>query len=179
MTGSEQYIDGGVLETCIIASHPRYDRKHIHAVTVREASSIRELGRPENTAQVHPHLFTPRLADITAGRGADFVLGSATSLNYVEEGSKVKSVSYTRKGSLEQVEINASDIVIAAGPWTTNIFPKAPIKESRNHSIVVRPQKPVSAYVLFPELHPKMPQKRIPPEIYSRPRRHHLLLRAE
>ncbi|KAI4191397.1 MAG: hypothetical protein LQ348_003531 [Seirophora lacunosa] len=138
-------------------------------ITPDKITSYTELGRPENTAQVHPHLFTTRLADLAAERGADFVLGSATSLNYVEEGSKVKSVSYMRKGSLEQVEINASDIVIAAGPWTTNIFPKAPIKESRNHSIVVRPQKPVSAYVLFPELHPKMPQKRIPPEIYSRP----------
>lgn len=59
--------------------------------------------------------------------------------------------------------------MIAAGPWTTKLLPKAPIKESRNHSIVVRPRKPVSAYVLFPELHPQIPQKRIPPEIYSRP----------
>ncbi|KAI4285589.1 MAG: hypothetical protein L6R35_004630 [Caloplaca aegaea] len=138
-------------------------------ITPDKITSYTELGCPENTAQVHPHLFTTRLAELATERGANYILGSATKLNYTEDGTKVKSVHYARKGTTELMEINASDIVIAAGPWTTNILPEAPIKESRNHSIVVRPRKPVSAYVLFPELHPKIPQKRIPPEIYSRP----------
>ena len=49
------------------------------------------------------------------------------------------------------------------------MYPAAAIKESRNHSIVVHTANPTRAYVLFPELQPKLPQKRIPPKIYSLP----------
>jgi len=132
-------------------------------------TSYTELGRPENTAQVHPHLFTSKIASLAEERGAKFILGSATHVNYNDDGSAAESVTYKTKDTSEVHDIQASEVVIAAGPWTTRLLPEAPIKDSRNHSIVVRPVKPVSAYVLFPELHPKIPQQRIPPEIYSRP----------
>ena len=138
-------------------------------VTADKITSYTELGHPENTAQVHPHLFTSKIASLAEEHGARFVLGSAVALNYSENGSHGKSVTYRPKDSSDSCELLASDIVIAAGPWTAKLLPKVPIKESRNHSIVVRPREPVSAYVLFPELNPKIPQKRIPPEIYSRP----------
>lgn len=138
-------------------------------VTPDRITSYTELGRPENTAQVHPHLFTNKIADLAEEQGACFILGSATSVNTTGDCTRAKSVSYKTKETSNITEISASDIVIAAGPWTKTLLPGAPITESRNHSIVVRPRKPVSAYVLFPELHPKIPQKRIPPEIYSRP----------
>lgn len=138
-------------------------------ITPENITSYTELGSPENIAQVHPHLFTNRIADLAKEQGANYVVGSATSIGYTSDGSQVESVSYTIKGTSKVISIDASDVVVAAGPWTKTLLPEAPINESRNHSIVVRPQKPVSAYVLFPELHPKIPQKRIPPEIYSRP----------
>lgn len=80
-----------------------------------------------------------------------------------------ESVTYTAKDTSQVEELPATDIVLAAGPWTKFIFPAAPIEESRNHSIVICPSRPTSAHVLFPELHPRIPQKRIPPEIYPRP----------
>lgn len=138
-------------------------------ITPENITSYTELGHPGNTAQVHPHQFTNAVADLAIQQGANFVSGSAMSVDYVDCGKKAKSVTYRSNATSETVCIQASEIVIAAGPWTTKLLPNAPIKESRNHSIVVRPQKPVSAYVLFPELNPKIPQKRIPPEIYSRP----------
>lgn len=138
-------------------------------ITPDKITSYTELGRPENTAQVHPYLFTNTIADAAIENGARFIMGSAASLNYINDGAQVRSVSYRSKETPDLIEISATDVVVAAGPWTKKILPQAPIKESRNHSIVVRPRKPVSAYVLFPELHPKIPQKRIPPEIYSRP----------
>ena len=161
-------------------------RSHFHSHTVENPSnnvyppeldwitpeyikSYTELGVPANTAQVHPHLFTNSVARLAEGKGAQFVLGSGISINYTEDGGQAKSVTFKANDTSEISDLQASDIVIAAGPWTTNLLPQAPIKESRNHSIVVRPRKPVSAYVLFPELHPKKPQKRVPPEIYSRP----------
>ncbi len=132
-------------------------------------TSYTELGRPKNTAQVHPDLFTNKIASLAEERGAKFVLGSALHIKYNNDGSAATSVTYKAKDTSEVSDIQASEVVIAAGPWTTRLFPEAPIKDSRNHSIVVRPKIPVSAYVLFPELHPKIPQQRIPPEIYSRP----------
>ncbi|KAL8882079.1 MAG: hypothetical protein Q9192_007652, partial [Flavoplaca navasiana] len=138
-------------------------------ITPDTITSYTELGCPENTAQVHPHLFTNSIAEAAKEQGAWFTQGSVTSINYSHGGDGIRSVSYKTKQTFDLCEVDATDIVVAAGPWTKKLLPEAPIKESRNHSIVVRPQEPVSAYVLFPELHPKVPQKRIPPEIYSRP----------
>ena len=138
-------------------------------VTPEKITSYTELGHHTNTAQVHPYLFTNNIAGLAEEKGAKFILGSAMSVNYSEDGSHAKSVTYEAKDSLKISDIHASEIVVAAGPWTRRLLPGAPIEESRNHSIVVRPRQPVSAYVLFPELHPEIPQKRIPPEIYSRP----------
>lgn len=138
-------------------------------ITPERITSYTELGHPANTAQVHPHLFTNRIACLAEEKGATFLLGSGIRINYTEESNQAKSVTFKAKDTSEISDLQASDIVIAAGPWTSQLLPEAPIKESRNHSIVVRPRKPVSAYVLFPELNPRIAQKRIPPEIYSRP----------
>ncbi|MCJ1472420.1 hypothetical protein MMC13_001068 [Lambiella insularis] len=131
--------------------------------------SYTELGDPTNTAQVHPYLFTHTIARLAEEQGAKIILGSVTTINYKQKGGAAESVTYKDANTSQVHELPATDIVIAAGPWTQFLFPTAPIKESRNHSIVVRPSRPISAYVLFPELHPKTPQTRIPPEIYSRP----------
>ena len=131
--------------------------------------SYTELGDPTNTAQVHPYLFTTHILHLAEERGAKTILGSVTSINHTKDGSIAQSVTYHQKGNPEVHQLSATDIIIAAGPWTKFVFPAAPIKESRNHSIVIRPSNPISTYVLFPELHPKIPQKRIPPEIYPRP----------
>ena len=138
-------------------------------IAPKSITSYTELGHPANTAQVHPHLFTSNVARLAEERGAKFILGSGIRINYTEDGSQARSVTFKANDTSDISDLQASDIVIAAGPWTPKILPQAPIKESRNHSIVVRPRRPLSAYVLFPELHPKIPQKRIPPEIYSRP----------
>ncbi len=132
-------------------------------------TSYTELGTPENTAQVHPYLFTTSIASLAEQRGVKVILGSVKQINYSQDGRKAESVTYELKDNSETHEIPATDIVIATGPWTKFLYPAAPIKESRNHSIVVRTANPTSPYVLFPELRPKVPQKRIPPEIYSRP----------
>lgn len=132
-------------------------------------TSYTELGTPENTTQVHPYLFTTSIASLAQQRGVKIILGSVKNINYSQDGRRAESVNYKVKDTSEMHELPATDIVIATGPWTKFMYPAAPIKESRNHSIVVRTANPTSAYVLFPELQPKLPQKRIPPEIYSRP----------
>ena len=92
-------------------------------ITPDKITSYTELGRPENTAQVHPHLFTNSIADAAIENSARFITGYATSLNQINNGGQIKSVSYEAKQTNELNEINATDVVIAAGPWTKNLLP--------------------------------------------------------
>ena len=156
---------------CYVASEPTNPNYPLELDWIAPGiiKSYTALGNPTNTGQVHPYQFTDRIARLAEDQGVEIILGSVTTINYIEDGSKAESVIYRAKDTLDVHELLATDIVIAAGPWTKSLFPAAPVKESRNHSIVIRPSQPASAYVLFPELHPKIPQKRIPPEIYPRP----------
>lgn len=62
-------------------------------VTPHTITSYTELGNPINTAQVHPYLFTNKIAELAEERGARFILGTAMSVNYTEDGSQAKSVT--------------------------------------------------------------------------------------
>lgn len=131
------------------------------------------MSKPGQTAQVHPYLFTTSMAKLAEEKGAKVVLGSVTSIDKSAEG--VKSVTYRDKETGESRTIPATDVVIAAGPWTKSVFPQAPISALRAHSVVIRPTRPVSAYTLFTniELPPGFGKLSRPtvvtPEIYARP----------
>lgn len=127
------------------------------------------------TAQVHPYLFTTSMAKLAEEKGAKIVLGSVT--NVEQPDNAVKSVTYADKESGEQRTIPATDVVVAAGPWTPSILPEAPISNTRAHSVVIRPTRPLSAYTLFTNItipgnfdqsRPSRPSV-VQPEIYARP----------
>jgi glycine/D-amino acid oxidase-like deaminating enzyme len=87
---------------------------------------------------------------------------------------KVESVTYIDKETDREVTIQATDIVLAAGPWTAKLYPSAPITGLRAHSVTINPACPVSAYAIFTEIAmPSSPDARykgsISPEIYARP----------
>ena len=128
-----------------------------------------EAGTPNNSAQVHPYLLTTSLARLAEEKGANIILGSATSINYKKGKTGIESVSYSKEGKSTVLE--ATDILIAAGPWTPRIFPAARITAPRGHSVVVRPTRELSPYVLFPQIEPPPNSKLhndISPEIYPR-----------
>lgn len=130
---------------------------------------------PGETAQVHPYLFTTSIAKLAEEKGAKIILGSVTSIDY--SGDAVQSVTYTGKKTGETHTIPATDVVIAAGPWTRSVLPEAPISATRAHSVVIRPTRPVSGYTLFTNI--EIPANFNPlkssrptvatPEIYARP----------
>lgn len=136
-----------------------------------------EMGTPSTTAQVHPFQFTTAMADLAREAGADIrTHAPVDKINYSSTGSAVESVTYTDKspsGSNEQHTLPATDIVLAAGPWTQRLFPSAPIDALRAHSVTIRPSRPVSAYCLFTEIKLKAPHgsrnETVTPEIYARP----------
>lgn len=81
----------------------------------------RTLGKRETIAQVHPKLLTEELVRLS---GAKVVVASATSLVFGKavdgEEEKVVGVGITTSLDVKEVdeEIKATDVVLAAGPWT-------------------------------------------------------------
>ncbi|KAK0116393.1 hypothetical protein ONS95_013413 [Cadophora gregata] len=138
-----------------------------------------EMGTPSTTAQVHPYQFTTSMASLAVSSGAKIILGSATSIDYAGP-SGVKSVTYEDKETKDIHTLPATDVVLAAGPWTSQVFPEAPIEAVRAHSVVV--EADVSPYAVFSEISlPKTfggdadaeGKKRhgsvVSPEMYARP----------
>jgi glycine/D-amino acid oxidase-like deaminating enzyme len=139
-----------------------------------------EMGDPRTTAQVHPYLFTTSMADLAVEAGAKVILGSATAIDYTGPHG-VKAVTYEDKETKKIHTLPASDVILAAGPWTSHIFPEAPIDAMRAHSVVV--QADVSPYAIFSEI--DLPRdfgrkgggdvrvrrhgKTVSPEMYARP----------
>lgn len=150
--------------------------------------SYDEMGDPSTTAQVHPYQFTTAMAELAKEKGADIRIGaSVRSINFTTDGQGVNSVTYTDKTNGDKEEtIPATDIVLAAGPWTRSLYPDAPIAALRAHSVTIKPSRPVSPYALF--THIKLPSgfgkqksngskyfqrtpgaQTVTPEIYARP----------
>ncbi|KAK2781364.1 hypothetical protein FQN52_001657 [Onygenales sp. PD_12] len=109
-----------------------------------------DMAGPGETAQVHPYLFTTAMAQLAQEKGAQVVLGHVTRIDHTDDA--VTGVSYTDKESGAETSVPATDVIIAAGPWTRRLFPRAPIAALRAHSVVIRPTRPVSAYTLFTSL---------------------------
>ncbi|KAF2156296.1 FAD dependent oxidoreductase [Myriangium duriaei CBS 260.36] len=113
-------------------------------------SSYDHMGDPSTTAQVHPYLFTTSMADLARDAGADIKVGARVkSIKYNEKGDKVTGISYINKEDGQTVELAASDVVVSAGPWTSKVYPSAPIAPLRAHSVTIKPTRLVSPYCLF------------------------------
>ncbi|KAI9711894.1 MAG: hypothetical protein M1812_007048 [Candelaria pacifica] len=142
-----------------------------------------EMGDPDTTAQVHPFQFTTSMAELAREKGVDIRLGAQVTDIEIES-EKVRSVSYRDKKTGKEEKVEASDVVLSAGPWTKEVYSKAPISALRAHSVTVKPSRPVSAYALFTEI--TLPTdfgsknesvksrrgkgtKQVTPEIYARP----------
>ncbi|KAI0540324.1 FAD dependent oxidoreductase [Xylaria digitata] len=147
------------------------------------------IGTPDNTAQVHPELFTRSMAQLAEDAGVRIVTGArVTAINRSPDESFVKSVTYEKDG--QETTHPTAHCVVAAGPWTRRLLPEIPVSTSRAHSVVIKAPRPLSAYALFTTI--KLPagfrtpvsktaqdgaakavplrgQQVVEPEIYARP----------
>lgn len=108
-----------------------------------------KMGDPSTTAQVHPYLFTTSMADLAVEAGAKIIRGSATALDYTGPHG-IKTVTYEDQETKKIHTIPATDVILAAGPWTSHIFPEAPIAATRAHSVVVKAD--ASPHAIFSEI---------------------------
>lgn len=150
--------------------------------TEQSLAAYDAMGTPDDTAQVHPELFTRSMAQLAEERGVRIVTGArATAVNKSRGGRAVESVAYVRDDNEEEaLLLPTTDCVVAAGPWTPALLPGVPVSASRVHSVVVEAPNPLSAYALFTSiaLPPGFPGpagktvKRaqvVEPEVYARP----------
>lgn len=91
---------------------------------------------------------------------------------------RVTSITYTDLQTSKTHTLPATTAILAAGPWTSKLYPSAPISGLRAHSVTITPASPVSAYALFTEITiPQSPSSSatdpppppVSPEIYARP----------
>ncbi|KAI0097248.1 FAD dependent oxidoreductase [Nemania sp. FL0031] len=147
------------------------------------------IGTPQNTAQVHPKLFTRSMVQLAEDAGVRIVTGArVTAINQNADGSSIESVTYEKDG--KEATLPTTDCVVAAGPWTRRLIPEIPISASRAHSVVIKTPRPLSAYALFTAIRlpagfrtpvakmaphgavaatPLRGQQIVEPEIYARP----------
>lgn len=139
-----------------------------------------EMGTPATTAQVHPYQFTTSMAELAAEAGAEVILGSVTAIDYTGPHG-VKGVTYEDKATKHIHTLPVTDVILSAGPWTSHVFPDAPIDAMRAHSVVIKAE--TSPYAIFSEIElPKdfgrkgggdVKRRRhgitVSPEMYARP----------
>ena len=102
-----------------------------------------------DTAQVHPYLFTNAVLRLALEAGVELITGQALSITRSENGKEVKSVLFRDPQHEDSRELPATNVILAAGPWTRRILPEAPIGAEKSHSIVVDPKRPISGSILF------------------------------
>ncbi|KAI1103525.1 FAD dependent oxidoreductase [Jackrogersella minutella] len=145
-----------------------------------------EMGRPgfTETAQVHPYQFTTSIAALARERGAQIWVNSkVTSIGLDKSEKTVSSVEYLDRATGETHTLEGvTDVVIAAGPWTGQLWPKTKVEGLRAHSVVFAAD--VSPYAVFTDI--SLPNDWVPahraargekrkhkgnvdPEIYARP----------
>ncbi|RMY17846.1 hypothetical protein D0867_05747 [Hortaea werneckii] len=135
--------------------------------------SYTEIGNLSNSAQVNPFLYTTNMARLAAEKGVQVIIGKATDIKYSigDDDISVTSVEYTtQNGSAESLE--ATDVIVAAGPWTPRLLPQVQLQAPRGHSVIIKPTSAVSPHVLFPTISPAADsgsKDLISPEIYPRP----------
>ncbi|PON24107.1 hypothetical protein TGAM01_v207118 [Trichoderma gamsii] len=143
-----------------------------------------EMGSPgaTETAQVHPYHFTTSIAEL-AQKGGVTIKTNAKVTRLVTSKVAVEGVEYLDRTTDEVNKItDVTDIIVAAGPWTGRVLPRAKVEGLRAHSVVYDVN--VTPYAVFtdielpadfiPDHRAKMGQKRqhkgrVDPEIYARP----------
>ncbi|KAL1835832.1 hypothetical protein VTJ49DRAFT_6022 [Mycothermus thermophilus] len=143
-----------------------------------------EMGSPgaTETAQVHPFHFTNAMADLAKEKGVDIRLrAKVTKISQGPSGTHTVKYEDRDTGTVHSID-DATDVVVAAGPWTGKLLPRTRIETLRAHSVVF--EADVSPYAVFtdiqlpasyvPEHRKEQGQKRrhkgsVDPEIYARP----------
>jgi glycine/D-amino acid oxidase-like deaminating enzyme len=131
-------------------------------VSSESLRAYEEMGDPSTTAQVHPLQFTSAMAELAREKGVNIqTQASVKEVNQAADGQSVESVTYIQHG--EEKTLPATDVVLAAGPWTKSVYPSAPVSAMRAHSVTIKPSSKFTANTAHSGQY-------VAPEIYARPK---------
>lgn len=148
--------------------------------------SYEEMGREgfSETAQVHPFHFTTAIAELAHSAGVEIRTGAKVTKFIPNTASPgLNTVEYVDRNSCDEVNfVEATDVIVTAGPWTGKLLPRSKVEGLRAHSVVY--EADLSPYAVFtniqlpgdyvPEHRARAGQKRkhrgnVDPEVYARP----------
>ena len=118
-------------------------------VIIGSVTALNYVDVPGNSHQMTPPPSEYHHSDPPSPALSSTSLSSTSSSPSRRKG--VNGVAYLDNGNKEQV-LEASDVILAAGPWTAKLYPSAPISGLRAHSVTITPTEPVSAYALFTKI---------------------------
>lgn len=101
----------------------------------------RNIGQEQNTAQAHPYHFTNTILSAAQGRGVVVHLAAADGLRFADDGVTLIGVTATRDEDGKHIELSATDVVFAAGPWTGDLA-KELLKERAGAAASIVPRYP-------------------------------------
>ena len=119
-------------------------------VIIGSVTELNYVDLPGNPHQIkappeHPH-SSPSSPALCSG-------SLSSSCSKLARRKGVGTVVYVDHNS-QRHTLPASDIILAAGPWTARLYPSVPIRGLRAHSVTITPTEPVSAYALFTKIIP-------------------------
>lgn len=111
----------------------------------RKVRTVAKIGSPEDTAQVHPKLFTDTMLAEAAKRAGpenfSVKIADVRDVRLSPDGQRVVGVVAVSAAGVEEV-VQGDRVVIAMGPWSSRnpVLKELPsITGLKAHSIVVRP----------------------------------------
>lgn len=125
------------------------------------------LGKPGDFSQVHPYWLTNFFVQYAKDACVLNVITGKVSQITVNKEGKCNGVVYLSEGASQPEFLEADNVIVTAGPWTSKLISTCPIVGMKVPSITVAPTENVSAYALFTELELKN-TGHVAPEIYAR-----------
>lgn len=133
------------------------------------------LGDSSTTAQVHPYQFTHFILNEAMKTNAITIMqGKVTEIIKDTDNKNVTGIKYTLTKNGKVIDdkdiktMDADEVVVTMGPWTSKLLSTCPVYGLRAHSITVQPSvENVSPYAIFTELQLDE-NKFFSPEIYPR-----------
>ncbi|KAH7033186.1 FAD dependent oxidoreductase [Microdochium trichocladiopsis] len=145
-----------------------------------------EMGMPgyTETAQVHPYKFTTAIAELAQQAGVQ-VRNNAkvTRIGLNAAKTAISNVEYLDRITNEtRTLLGVTDVIVAAGPWTSSLVPQVKIDPLRVHSVVYSAD--VTPFAVFTNIslpgdwvpahraakgQKRIHKGRVDPEFYARP----------
>jgi len=124
-------------------------RRHAAPDWLGAAAAVHgQLGGGDTTAQVDPGRFTRAMMAAAGAHGAVLRIGEVEGIALSADGSAVRGVV------VEGDTLAVDAVVVAMGPWSglaAGWLPLPMVQGLKGHSVVLRPERAISAHALFVE----------------------------